>query len=179
MYSISLSAWLVRLALNTPMRVISHISTIAGELALSCSNRGFSPLRQTPLKPSSLRATVCSFGSTTELSRGSLPWDTGCPLYIPNFLRVGYEVTKDRTGDIFLPRSTMKLKVWYKSTQLWFNILTFVVIAATHFLGYSPDPEFATNVDTLIVGFSPLINVLLRLKTNSGIVYTKDGEVTE
>ena len=73
----------------------------------------------------------------------------------------------------------MKLKVWYKSTQLWFNILTFVVIAATHFLGYSPDPEFATKVDTLIVGFSPLINVLLRLKTNSGIVYTKDGEVTE
>lgn len=62
----------------------------------------------------------------------------------------------------------MQTKSWYKSKTVWFNLLTVIVVVAT-FFGYTPNDELGGQVSMLLIAFSPLINIILRLFTKKAI----------
>ncbi len=55
----------------------------------------------------------------------------------------------------------MNSKPWYKSKVVWTNALTILVVLAA-FLGVSPDQELAESIAALLLGVSPVLNLLLR-----------------
>lgn len=60
------------------------------------------------------------------------------------------------------------MKQWYQSRTVWYNLLTVIVVSAT-FLGYTPNQDLADTVSSLLVAISPIVNIVLRLVTQSGI----------
>ena len=61
------------------------------------------------------------------------------------------------------------MKQFYKSKTIWFNAITILVVVAT-FFGYTPNAELAETATGILVALSPVINVLLRLVTNKGVI---------
>jgi hypothetical protein len=62
----------------------------------------------------------------------------------------------------------MESKKIYRSKTFWFNALTVLVVVAS-FFGYEQNQELATDVQTFIVTFNPLINIVLRAITNKAV----------
>ena len=62
-------------------------------------------------------------------------------------------------------------KKWYKSKQVWFNVLTAVVAAATILFGYQPNTVITENVTSVLTNplFIAGVNFLLRLITTKTV----------
>jgi len=56
----------------------------------------------------------------------------------------------------------MNTKTIWRSKKFWFNALTIVTVIAT-FFGYTPDQELSENVSTVLITFSPVVNLLLTM----------------
>jgi hypothetical protein len=62
----------------------------------------------------------------------------------------------------------MNTKPFYASKTFWFNAFTIVWVGMTAF-GWQPDPQFAQQVSNVLLGFAPVINLILRFLTDKGI----------
>lgn len=60
------------------------------------------------------------------------------------------------------------MKPIYKSKTVIFNTITIITVVATMF-GYVPDQELADTTASILIGLSPIINIILRLMTDKGI----------
>lgn len=56
----------------------------------------------------------------------------------------------------------MNTKTIWKSKKFWFNTLTIITVVAS-FFGYTPDQAVADQASTLLVTFSPVVNLLLTM----------------
>lgn len=60
------------------------------------------------------------------------------------------------------------MKPIYKSKTVIFNTITIITVVAVMF-GYVPDQELADTTASILIGLSPIINLILRLMTDKGI----------
>lgn len=60
------------------------------------------------------------------------------------------------------------MKKIYQSKTFWFNALTLITVFATVF-GYAPNQELADTVSGALVLVAPLVNILLRVVTDTAI----------
>ena len=63
----------------------------------------------------------------------------------------------------------MEKKNILTSKTIWFNALTVLVVVAT-FFGYTPDQELANQTSAILLGLSPVINLVLRFVTKKPII---------
>lgn len=60
------------------------------------------------------------------------------------------------------------MKPIYKSKTVIFNAITIITVFAALF-GYAPNEELAETTASILIGLSPIINIILRLMTDKGI----------